>query len=44
VNNVLRVTATDASYASGRPGLTTYISPGGTVGQVQLDNFSAGNF
>ena len=41
VNNVLRVSTTDASYASGRPGLTIYIDPGGTVGQVQLDNFSA---
>jgi hypothetical protein len=44
VNNVLRVSTTDASYASGRPGLTIYIDGGGTVGQVQLDNFSAGNF
>ena len=44
VNNVLRVSTTDASYASGRPGLTIFIGTGGTVGQVQLDNFSAGNF
>ena len=44
VNNVLRVTKTDASYASGRPGLTIFIGTGGTVGQVQLDNFSAGSF
>ncbi len=37
------VTATDASYASGRPGLTIYLDAGGTVSQVQLDNFSAGS-
>ena len=41
VNNVLRVSTTDASHASGRPGLTIFIGAGGTVGQVQLDNFSA---
>ena len=41
VNNVLLVSTTDASYASGRPGLTIFIGTGGTVGQVQLDNFSA---
>ena len=41
VNNVLRVSTTDASYASGRPGLTIFITAGGTIGQVQLDNFSA---
>ncbi len=41
VNNVLRVSTTDASYASGRPGLAIFISAGGTLDQVQLDNFSA---
>ena len=41
VNNVLRVSTMDTSYASGRPGLTIFITAGGTVGQVQLDNFSA---
>ncbi len=41
VNNVLRASATDASYAGGRPGLTIFIGGGGTVNQVQLDNFSA---
>jgi hypothetical protein len=35
------VSTTDASYASGRPGLSIFIGAGGTVGQVQLDNFSA---
>ena len=44
VNNVLRVSTTDASYASGRPGLTIFIASGGTVGQVQFDNFSANSF
>ncbi|MCC6141821.1 MAG: hypothetical protein IT389_14520, partial [Nitrospira sp.] len=44
VNNVLRVTATDASYASGRPGLSVYLDAGAALSQVQFDNFSAGGF
>jgi chitodextrinase len=44
VNNVLRVTATDASYPSGRPGLTIYLDAAAALSQVQLDNFSANSF
>ncbi len=43
VNNVLLVTATDASYAGGRPGLTVYLDATAALSQVQLDNFSAGS-
>ena len=35
---------TDATTASGRVGLRIFQSAGGTVGDIELDDFSAGDF
>ena len=39
-NNVLVLSTTDATIASGRPGITIYAA---TIANVELDDFSAGN-
>ncbi len=40
-NNVLVLSTTDATFASGRAGITIYAA---TIADVELDDFSAGNF
>ena len=40
-NNVLVLATTDATIASGRAGITIYAA---TIADVELDDFSAGNF
>ena len=40
-NNILVLAATDATIASGRAGITIYAA---TIADVELDDFSAGNF
>lgn len=40
----LVLSTTDATYASGRVGLQHYIAAAGTTNDIQIDNFTAGEF